>query len=119
MKSETTVPEISECNGEYILAVNDTMNVLSGKWKIPVIAILLHGKRRFSEIERAIPKINPRMLSKELRDLESNGIVKRSVYDTVPVSVEYELTDSGYSFKKVLHMMLEWGLEHRQNFFDQ
>lgn len=109
----------NECTGEYVMAVNDTMNVLNGKWKIPIIAVLLYGKRRFTEMEKAIPKINPRMLSKELRDLENNGIVKRTVYNTVPVTIDYELTKSGYSFRKVLNVMLEWGLEHRQNFFDQ
>lgn len=112
---KTSIP--AECTGEYVLAVNDTMNVLNGKWKIPIIGVLLYGKRRFNELERTIPKINPRMLSKELRDLESNGIVKRTVYDTVPVTVEYELTDTGYSFQKVLDVMLEWGLEHRSSFF--
>ncbi len=105
-----------ECTGDYVVAVNDTMNVLSGKWKIPVIAVLLYGKRRFGELERGIPKINPRMLSKELRDLENNGIVKRTVHNTVPVTVEYELTKMGYSFRKVLNVMLEWGLEHRAEF---
>ena len=109
----------NECTGDYVLAVNDTMNVLSGKWKIPVIAVLLYGKRRFGELERAIPKINPRMLSKELRDLENNGIVKRTVFDSIPVTVEYELTATGYSFRKVLNIMLEWGLEHRQSFLDK
>lgn len=59
------------------------------------------------------------LLSKELRDLENNGIVKRTVQNTVPVTIEYELTESGYCFKKVLNVMLEWGLEHREIFFKQ
>lgn len=108
---------MSQCTGDVVLAVNDTVNVLNGKWKIPIIAVLLYGKKRFNELERTIVKINPRMLSKELRDLENNGIVKRTVRDTVPVTVEYELTKTGYSFKKVLEVMLEWGLEHRREFF--
>lgn len=114
MDKEKDIPGMSECTGEYILAVNDTMNVLTGKWKIPIIAVLLYGRRRFSEMEKAIPKINPRMLSKELRDLENNGIIKRAVINTVPVTVEYELTKTGYSFRKVLDIMLEWGMEHRK-----
>lgn len=119
MKRIAEMVELNECTGEYVLAVNDTMNVLNGKWKIPIIAVLLYGKKRFNEMERTIPKINPRMLSKELRDLENNGIVKRMVQDTVPVTVEYELTETGYSFQKVLDVMLEWGLEHRSNFFEK
>lgn len=106
---------ISDCSTSYILAVNDTINVISGKWKMAIMSSLFFGKKRYSEIEREIPKINSRMLSKELRDLEANGIVKRTVYDTVPVSIEYELTKSGHEFRKVLDVMLEWGLEHRNN----
>lgn len=101
------------CSDTFILALNDTLNVLTGKWKVPVIASLSFGKKRFKEMERQIPNINPRMLSKELKDLEANGIVKRTVYDTVPVTIEYELTKSGETFKQVLDKMVEWGLTHR------
>jgi Predicted transcriptional regulators len=55
------------------------------------------------------------MLSKELRDLEANGIVKRTVYDTIPVTVEYQLTESGKSFREVMITMLKWGLKHRES----
>lgn len=99
-----------------MLAVNDTMNVLNGKWKLPIIGSLLYGKKRFKELEREIPKITPRMLSKELKDLEVNGIVTRTVYDSIPVTVEYELTKSGNSLKTVLEVMVEWGLQHRKRF---
>jgi DNA-binding HxlR family transcriptional regulator len=92
------------------------MNVLNGKWKLPIIGSLLYGKKRFKELEREIPKITPRMLSKELKDLEVNGIVTRTVYDSIPVTVEYELTKSGNSLKTVLEVMVEWGLQHRKRF---
>lgn len=107
--------DIKKCPDSFILAVNDTMNVLNGKWKLPIMASLAFGKKRFKEMEREIPKITPRMLSKELRDLEANGIVKRTVHDTIPITVEYELTAAGRSFSKVLDVMVEWGLEHRKN----
>ena len=106
--------KVKKCSGEFVLAVNDTMNVLNGKWKLPIIGSLLYGKKRFKELEREIPKITPRMLSKELKDLEVNGIVTRTVYDSIPVTVEYELTKSGESFKDVLDVMVEWGLQHRK-----
>lgn len=105
---------IQKCPESFMLAVNDTINVLTGKWKMPIMASLIFGKKRFKEMEREIPKITPRMLSKELRDLEMNGIVKRTVHDTIPVTVEYEFTESGREFKKVLDAMVEWGLEHRK-----
>ena len=106
-----------KCSGTFVLAVNDTMNVISGKWKLPIIGSLIYGKKRFTEMERDIPGITPRMLSKELKELELNGVVTRTVYSTIPVSVQYELTRSGESFKKVLEVMVEWGLQHRKTVF--
>lgn len=111
----SNLKSISDCSASYILAVNDTINVINGKWKMAIMSSLFFGKKRYGEIEKEIPKINSRMLSKELRDLEANGIVTRKVYDTIPVSVEYELTESGQAFRKVLDVMLEWGLEHRKS----
>ncbi|HLO71619.1 MAG TPA: helix-turn-helix domain-containing protein [Flavipsychrobacter sp.] len=102
------------CNVTFMLALNDTLNVLSGKWKLHIMGALLDGKKRFTEIENSIPKINPRMLSKELKELEVNGIVSRTVHNTIPVAVEYELTKSGYSIGDVLDVMVEWGLQHRK-----
>ncbi len=107
--------EAKACPIQFVLAVNDTLNVITGKWKLPIIGTLLFDKKRFTEIQRNIPKITPRMLSKELKDLEMNGIVKRTVYDTIPVSVEYELTNSAKSLGEVLDKMLEWGLMHRKS----
>lgn len=115
MSETAQLHEVKKCSATYVLAVNDTMNVISGKWKLPIMGSLLFGNKRFKELERDIPKISPRMLSKELRDLELNGIVKRNVYDNLPVLVEYELTKSGHSFKKVLDVMVEWGFQHRKN----
>ncbi|NSL91219.1 winged helix-turn-helix transcriptional regulator [Chitinophaga solisilvae] len=102
------------CPKEYMLALNDALNVFTGKWKLHVIGALTTGKKRFSEIERFIPDINPRMLSKELKELEVNGIVSRTVYDTLPVTVEYELTRSGREIRPVFDAMIRWGLEHRK-----
>lgn len=102
------------CTGELVLAIHDTMNVISGKWKLPIVAALLEGKKRFSEMARLIPGITPKMLSKELKELEMNGIVTRTVYDSIPVSVEYQLTASGYSIREVLDVMIVWGKKHRR-----
>ncbi|MBC9911578.1 winged helix-turn-helix transcriptional regulator [Chitinophaga varians] len=104
-----------DCPKEYMLALNDALNVLTGKWKLHVIGALRTGKKRFSEIERFIPEINPRMLSKELKELEVNGIISRTVHDALPVTVEYELTKSGQDIKPVFDAMITWGLGHRQS----
>jgi DNA-binding HxlR family transcriptional regulator len=102
----------SECS-QYVLPVRDTLDILSGKWKLPIIGALIMGKKRFKEMEREIPKITARMLSKELKELEINQLVKRTVYDTTPVTVEYELTPYGASLKEVLIVLAAWGTKHR------
>lgn len=114
MNTTFDINDIQKCPTSFMLAVNDTINVLTGKWKMPIMASLIFGKKRFKELEKEIPKITPRMLSKELRDLEMNGIIKRTVHNTIPVIIEYEFTQSGKAFKKVLDAMVEWGLEHRK-----
>ncbi|WP_428742394.1 winged helix-turn-helix transcriptional regulator [Tenacibaculum sp.] len=110
-----TYPEVKKCPVSYVLAINDTLNVLSGKWKMPIIAALLYGNKRFKDIQLSIDKITPRMLSKELKDLEVNSVVKRKVYDSQPVLIEYELTESGRKIIQVLDSMVAWGLAHRES----
>lgn len=105
---------VKKCPVSYVLAVQDTLNAFQGKWKMPIIGTLLFGKKRFKEIEREIRKITPRMLSQELKDLEVSGIVTRTVFNTMPVTVEYELTESGKQLYGVLEAMIDWGLQHRK-----
>jgi DNA-binding HxlR family transcriptional regulator len=99
---------------EFTLPIQDCLDIISGKWKLPILGSLMEGKKRFKELERSIPNITPRMLSKELRELEINQLVKRTVHDTVPVMVEYEMASYGHSLKKVLTEMREWGVQHRK-----
>ncbi|MFW5725713.1 MAG: winged helix-turn-helix transcriptional regulator [Bacteroidota bacterium] len=112
--SKSKAEQIKSCSGEFVLALNDAMNVLHGKWKLPIIGLLMFGKKRYKELENQISNITPRMLSKELKELELNGIVKRRVINSIPVKVEYELTASGYALRTVLDAMIDWGLEHRK-----
>ncbi len=102
----------TECT-EFLLPVHDAMDILGGKWKIPLILYLSLGKRRFKEMERGVG-ITAKMLSKELKDLEINGLVKRTVYDTLPVSVEYSITEYGKSLEKVILSIRAWGVQHRK-----
>ncbi|MDO1450712.1 helix-turn-helix domain-containing protein [Rhodocytophaga aerolata] len=103
------------CPHSYVLALTDTMNVISGKWKLPIIASLLRGKNRFKDLLDNIEKITPRMLSKELKELEMNSIVVREVYDQTPVLITYQLTESGKSLANLIDTMINWGLTHRSN----
>src|SRR5258706_10341109 len=103
----------SECL-DMIRPVKDALEVLSGKWKLPIIIALSFGPKRFGEMAREIPKITDRMLSKELRDLEMNQLVNRTVYDAVPVVVEYSLTKYGDSLGSVIEELRKWGTQHRK-----
>ena len=97
-----------------IRPVKDALEVLNGKWKLPIIIALSFGNKRFGEMSKEIPKITDRMLSKELRELEMNQLVKRTVYDSLPVIVEYSLTDYGTSLDKVIEELRNWGIQHRK-----
>jgi DNA-binding HxlR family transcriptional regulator len=103
----------SECTG-VLLPVRDALDVLSGKWKLPIIISLSFGTKRFTQIARDIPSITDKMLSKELRDLEMNDLVKRTVHDTMPVVIEYSMTPYGKSLQKVIEELRAWGLQHRK-----
>lgn len=104
---------MSECT-KILLPVKDTLDILGGKWKIQIIISLMFGKKRFKQIQRDIPGITAKMLSKELKELEINQLAERKVYDTSPVTVEYELTSYGKTLKKVIGELHNWGLKHRK-----
>ena len=103
-----------DCN-KRIMAVHDAMDILNGKWKISIIASLCyHDKRRFSDILNDVTGISNKMLSKELKELEINKLVNRTVLNTQPVTVEYVLTDYGWNLQTVLNQLADWGKEHRK-----
>ncbi|MCE7067054.1 helix-turn-helix domain-containing protein [Dyadobacter sp. CY326] len=96
-------------------AVQDSMDVLSGKWKISIISsICYYNKRRFSDILNDVVGISNKMLSKELKELEMNQLIKRTVLDTQPITVQYELTDHGLTLKTIIDNLTAWGTEHRK-----
>ncbi|MBN8290612.1 helix-turn-helix transcriptional regulator [Rhodobacter sp. NTK016B] len=86
------------------------MNLLEGRWKFGILYVLRReGTMRFKELERAVPGISTRMLTKELKHLESHGIVRRVAYATVPPKVEYSLTEIGESTAPVIDEISRWG----------
>ncbi len=102
-----------ECS-KMQLPVRDALDILSGKWKIPIIIALTFGSKRFKQIQREIPGLTPKMLSKELKELEVNELAERHVYDTVPVTVEYKLTTYGKTLRPLIGELHEWGSKHRK-----
>ena len=97
-----------------LMVTRDTLEVIQGKWRIPIILALTFGKKRFGEIQRDIVDISPKMLSQELKALEENKIITRTLYDSMPVTVEYALTPLGQSMKKMLEELLNWGMHFRK-----
>ncbi|KUJ51751.1 winged helix-turn-helix transcriptional regulator [Chryseobacterium sp. JAH] len=108
-------PLIKEEHKKEMMAVQDSMDVLSGKWKIAIISsVCFYNKRRFSDILNDVVGISNKMLSKELKDLEINKLIKRTVLDTQPITVQYELTSHGKSLKTIINHLTEWGIAHRR-----
>ncbi|MGY4475957.1 winged helix-turn-helix transcriptional regulator [Bradyrhizobium sp. USDA 3364] len=106
-------PAASEpCNGDLSAQFHRALSVLAGKWKGDILWQLVDRKRRFGELRQAIPGVTQHMLTTQLRDLEANGLVKRTVYPEVPPRVEYEMTPSAKALKPVFDELYRWAQEH-------
>ena len=112
-KKETIEHSKEDCNS-ILLPVRDALDVLKGKWKLQIIVALTFGNKRFKEISTEVSGITDRMLSKELKDLEINQLVKRTVHDSFPPIVEYSITEHGKSLANLIDELKEWGLFHRK-----
>lgn len=101
-------------------AVQDSMDVLNGKWKIAILSsICFYNKRRFSDILNDVHGISNRMLSKELKELEVNLLIKRTVLDTQPITVQYQLTEHGLTLRTIINNLTEWGIAHRKKIIEK
>lgn len=98
---------LADCNLTY------AVQLMGGRWKLPIITRLSAGKQRFGELKRIIPNITERMLTLQLRELERDGLVTRSVYQEVPPRVEYELTPLSTALIPVCLQLDEWGAKHK------
>ncbi len=94
-------------------AVEDTLYVIGGKWKLLILHTLCFEAKRFNEICRDIG-ITPRMLSREIKEMEINMLVERIVYDERPPKVEYKMTDYGHTLEPLIAEMIKWGRNHRK-----
>lgn len=109
----------AEACQKKLMISRDALEVIQGKWRLPIVLSLTFGNKRFGEIQRDIVDISPKMLSQELKALEENKIIIRTVYDTMPVTVEYALTPLGMSMKKMLEEVLNWGIHFRKEVLGQ
>lgn len=99
-------------NCNFGCPVEATLELIGGKWKGVILYHLLEKTYRFGELKKVMPGITQRMLTKQLRELEKDGIVNRKVYAEVPPKVEYSLTEVGEGLRGVVMMMRDWGKKH-------
>ncbi|MET3877778.1 helix-turn-helix domain-containing protein [Chitinophaga sp. OAE865] len=107
------IPGKEECAGS-LKNVLDALYVLNGRWRLAVVLSLVQKPKRFNEIQNALSGISPKVLAKELKDLELNEFIKRNVYPTTPATIIYEATEYSLTLKNVLHELDAWGKQHRE-----
>ena len=89
--------------------VETTLTLISDKWKVLILRDLLTGTKRFGELKKSIGNVTQKVLTAQLRQMEENELITRTVYPEVPPRVEYTLTELGYSLKPILDAMWTWG----------
>ncbi|MGG5179252.1 winged helix-turn-helix transcriptional regulator [Bacillus sp. MM09(2025)] len=104
---------------KYNISVEATLEVIGGKWKCVILCHLTHGKKRTSELKRLMPNITQKMLTQQLRELESDGVINRIVYEQVPPKVEYELSEYGQSLERILNALCDWGADHIERVYGE
>lgn len=95
--------------------VATTINLIGNKWKLLIIRDLLNGTRRFGELRKSLAGISQRVLTENLRELETDGLLNRKVFAEVPPRVEYSLNDTGLSLKPIIKTMADWGIKYKNN----
>jgi DNA-binding HxlR family transcriptional regulator len=113
MSFKSQTPMGAQQCSEALTAVGDALYVIGGKWKLRIIIALSEGHTRFNELQRRVEGISARVLSNELKDLELNNFVTRTVQTGSPVIVEYKLTDYSDTLQDVLRALQSWGAMHR------
>ena len=89
------------------------------KWKLQIIISIWEGNKYFREIERSIPKLSTKVLAKELKDLEINKLIKRTIIEDYPVRIEYSVTEHTATLKSVIEALRDWGIKHRKEIFEK
>lgn len=105
--------EKDELYNDCYLNVAETVNVIGGKWKVLILWHITIKPRRFNELRRLIPDISQKMLTTQLKDLERDLLISRTVYPESPPRVEYSLTDYGSTLEPIFDVLYDWGQNHR------
>ncbi len=100
------------CNNSITCPVDATINLIGGKYKSLILWHLVDGTLRFGDLKKLIPNATPKMLTQQLRELEEDNLITRTVYPVVPPKVEYNLSEFGKSIKPILNAMYSWGEDY-------
>lgn len=104
---------------DTVKPVRDAIEVINGKWKLPIIISVTTGNERFTDIQESIPGITPKVLAKELKDLEQHQLIKRVVVDDYPVKILYKAEPYADTLTPIIHALKSWGLKHRKKIFNK
>ena len=113
LKPEHRIQSEEQCKAN-LRSIGDALYAIGGKWKLRIIVALNSGNKRFNELQRMVEGISAKVLSAELKELELNGFIRRNVFTSFPVIVEYELTEYAETLSSVLRALGEWGTMHRE-----
>ena len=104
---------------DTVKPVRDAIDVINGKWKLPIIISVMTGNERFTDIQESIPGITPKVLAKELKDLEQHQLIKRVVIDDYPVRILYKPEPYADTLTPIIDSLKVWGLNHREKIFSK
>jgi DNA-binding HxlR family transcriptional regulator len=102
---------------ETVIPVRDTLDIISGKWKLPIIISISVGNERFTDIQDSIPGITPKVLAKELKELEQNKLISRVITADYPVKITYKAEPYAATLNPIIYAMKDWGTNHRNKMF--
>ena len=103
---------------DTVKPVRDALDVINGKWKLPIIISVGTGNERFTDIQESIPGITPKVLAKELKELEQHQLIKRVVIDDYPVKILYKPEPYADTLSPIIYALKDWGLNHRERIFE-
>lgn len=102
---------------DSVKPVRDALDVINGKWKLPIIISVGVGNERFTDIQESIPGITPKAMAKELKDLEEHKLIVRIITNDYPVKINYKLTPYASTLTPIIDALKAWGIKHREEIF--
>lgn len=100
-----------------VKSVRDTLDVINGKWKLPIIISIGVGNDRFTDIQESIPGLTPKVLAKELKDLEQHQLIKRDIINDYPIKISYKLEPYANTLSPIIDALKDWGKNHKKKIF--